>query len=281
MYIWGTSFLAFEVSHRALQHISYVLLLYEEWWLETWVVWPGMWVRRMMCSFASDVSPPDNIRKRTSLDNMLHFWSQAICLLMVISLRRILLCKIPRSELPRLSMVVGKVFTPRTMRPPLSPLQARSAGGPLMCLPWERCCRQFMPQTRPRYQRCQLRPSCPSVWRARWRGCCPPITAGAPPAPASWRRLGRSDAPLLCYVGYYGAACASLLLSLSLPNDLTSSFTTLVHERNSFHADELHLMSTICELQLKPPLECIDIFTLLKEKVDLISKVCNVIVANM
>jgi hypothetical protein len=32
-------------------------------------------------------------------------------------------------------------------------------------------------------------------------------------------------------------------------------------------------MSTICELQLKPPLECIDVFTLLKEKIDLISKV--------
>lgn len=36
-------------------------------------------------------------------------------------------------------------------------------------------------------------------------------------------------------------------------------------------------MTTICELQLKPPLECIDIFVLLKEKVDLISKVFNVV----
>mmetsp|Transcript_12961 Transcript_12961/g.21183 ORF Transcript_12961/g.21183 Transcript_12961/m.21183 type:complete len:403 (+) Transcript_12961:733-1941(+) len=43
-----------------------------------------------------------------------------------------------------------------------------------------------------------------------------------------------------------------------------------------FHTEELKLMTTICELQLKPPLECIDIFVLLKEKVDLISKaVCT------
>ena len=44
---------------------------------------------------------------------------------------------------------------------------------------------------------------------------------------------------------------------------------------HSFHAEELQLMSTVCELQLKPPLECIDIFIVLKEKVDLISKVTH------